>query len=63
MITPNVPAFPTSPELRGGLTKREYYAAEAMKSLIILEGANPCLKRVAAQAWIQADALLEAEEK
>lgn len=50
-------AFPVAPEL--GLTKREYFAAMAMQSLLAQVSINTSRDFVAAEAVIAADALLE----
>jgi len=59
----NIPAFPTHPESNWGMTLRDYFAAKAMQSLIVVYSDDKNLVGDYAQrAFEIADAMLEARK-
>lgn len=56
MSDPNLPAFPTSDTTYGGITKREYFAGQALGVLLTRARFDP--QAVAKAAYQYADAML-----
>lgn len=48
--------------ISGGMTLRDYFAAKAMQSIVVLNGGNISTKSTALHAYEQADAMLEARK-
>lgn len=56
---PTETAFPSGPQLEGGLTKREYFAAHILSGMVHVMPSVKDLNSLADRAYQAADALIE----